>query len=85
MYKRQALLKSLTTILHDIVVTMVIFESPHRLIKTLDNLKNTFGDIDIVICRELTKIHQEIRREKISQSLEHFTKVKPKGELTIVF
>jgi len=65
--------------------TAIFFESPYKLIVSLNNLNEVFGDIDIVICRELTKLYQEIRREKISQSLEHFSKQKPKGEFTILF
>ena len=65
--------------------TIIFFESPFRLLKTLNELKNLFGDINIVICRELTKIHEEIRREKISQSLTHFEKNQPKGEFTLLF
>ena len=47
-------------------------------------MQEVFGDIDIVICRELTKIHEEIRREKISSSIEHFSKTNPKGEFVIL-
>lgn len=65
--------------------TAIFFESPYKLVSSLKSLQEIFGDIDIVICRELTKIYQEIRREKISQSLEHFSKKKPKGEFTILF
>ncbi len=65
--------------------TIVFFEAPHRLIKTLEELKEVFGDIEIVICRELTKIHEEIRRSKISESIAHFTRVAPKGEFVILF
>jgi 16S rRNA (cytidine1402-2'-O)-methyltransferase len=65
--------------------TVIFFESPFRLLKTLNGLKETLGDIEIVVCRELTKIFEEIRREKISQSMTHFEKNKPKGELTILF
>lgn len=65
--------------------TLIFFESPYRLIDSLTDLKEIFGDIDIVICRELTKIHEEIRREKISDSLEYFSHTPPRGEFTIVF
>ena len=64
--------------------TIVFFESPYRLIKTLNCIKNLFGDIEIVICREMTKIFEEIRREKISQSLTYFEKNKPRGEFVIL-
>lgn len=81
--KRLNLLKNYT--LDARPYTLIFFESPHRLLKTLIDLKETFSDIEIVICRELTKIHEEIRREKISQAIAHFEKVKPKGEFTLVF
>ncbi len=62
-----------------------MFEAPHKLIRTLTQLKEAFGDIDIVLARELTKIHEELRREQVSESLEHFAKTNPKGEFTILF
>lgn len=65
-------------------ITIVFYESPYRLVKTLVSIQEVFGDIDIVICRELTKVFEEIRREKVSQAITHFEKVKPKGEFTIV-
>ncbi len=64
--------------------TIILFEAPHKIIHTLEDLKEVFGDIDIVICRELTKIYEEIRREKISISIAHFTKTTPKGEFIIL-
>jgi len=81
--KRLKLLKNYT--LTPIPCTLIFFESPFRLLKTLEELKELFGDIEIVICRELTKIYEEIRREKISVSINHFIKVKPKGEFTLLF
>lgn len=65
--------------------TLIFYESPHRLIETLKDLQEIFGDIEIVICRELTKVHEEIRRESVSKSISHFGKVKPKGEFTLLF
>lgn len=82
---RKKLLNSLRKMIQIIKSTVIIFEAPHRLIKTLEELKEVFGDIDIVICRELTKIHEEIRREKISEAIKHFEQVKPLGELTLLF
>ena len=66
-------------------LTIIFYESPYRLIKTLTDLKDVYGDIEIVNCRELTKIYEEIRREKVSQSIDHFQNTKPKGEFTILF
>lgn len=65
--------------------TIIFFEAPHKILRTLEELKEVFGDIDIVIARELTKIHEEIRREKISESILYFSKVTPKGEFVILF
>lgn len=65
--------------------TVVVFEAPHRVVKMLGELKEVCGDIEIVLCRELTKLHEEVRKEKISESLEHFSKVSPKGEFVLLF
>lgn len=83
--KRRESLASLKRIKDLASFTAVVFESPYRLLATLMDIKSIFGDIDIVICRELTKLHEEVRREKLSASIEHFSKVSPKGELTILF
>lgn len=77
---RQTLLKNLAEEKH----TIVIFESPHRLIKTLNDLKEYLGDREIAVCRELTKIYEEVLRLKISEALVHFNKHKPKGEFVLV-
>mgnify|MGYP001574549346 FL=1 len=76
---------NINSVIQIIKVTVVIFEAPHRLVKTLEEVKEVFGDIDIVIARELTKIHEEVRREKASQSIDHFKKINPKGEFVILF
>lgn len=65
--------------------TVIFYESPHRILKTLQSIKQIFGDVDIAIARELTKLHEEVRREKVSKSIEHFEKVRPRGEFVIVF
>ena len=78
--KRKQILESLPK-----KTTIIFFESPFRLLKTLRELKELLGDIDIVICRELTKMYEEIRREKIQTSINHFLEVKPKGEFTLLF
>lgn len=65
--------------------TTIILESPFRILKTLKDIDKIFGNINIVICRELTKLHQEVRRENISKSQEHFSKNKPRGEFVILW
>jgi len=71
--------------LQSLDATVILFEAPHKLIKTLTDLQSVFGDIPIVICRELTKIYEEIRRETISDSLKHFKNKQPKGEFVLLF
>ncbi len=65
--------------------TVILFEAPHKMLKTLSEMQEVFGDIEIVIGRELTKMHEEVRREKISSSLLHFKKKSPKGEFVLLF
>jgi len=62
--------------------TIVFFESPMRIAKTLNELLDNIGDRQIVLCRELTKYHEEIRRGKISKILEKMPT--EKGEFTVV-
>ncbi|MBI2028905.1 16S rRNA (cytidine(1402)-2'-O)-methyltransferase [Candidatus Gottesmanbacteria bacterium] len=63
--------------------TLIFYETPHRLNQTLTDLINVVGDKHIVICRELTKIHEEIFRGTISEAITHFSQ--PKGEFVILF
>ena len=81
---RIKILENLASMIRIIKVTVIMFEAPHKLIRTLSEMKEVFGDIDIVVCRELTKLYEEVRREKISVSIEHFTKTTPKGEFVIL-
>lgn len=83
--KRTKFLQDINSIVQTIKLTIIIFEAPHRLAQTLGELKEVFGEIDIVIARELTKVHEEIRREKISGSINHFQQKAPKGEFVILF
>lgn len=82
---RTKMLQNISSIVQTIKLTVITFEAPHRLVGTLEEIKEVFGDIEIVLCRELTKIYEEIRREKISESLLHFEKINPKGEIVILF
>lgn len=82
--KRRESLASLKRMKGLVSFTAVIFESPYRLLALLEDIKSIFGDIDIVVCRELTKIHEEVRRGKVSESIAHFQKTPPKGELVIL-
>lgn len=64
--------------------TTILYESPHRLLKTLHLLEEVFGEVELVVARELTKLHEEVRREKVSKSILHFNKVRPKGEFALL-
>ena len=62
--------------------TLIFYEAPHKLINTLENMKEILGDRNIVLARELTKIHEEFIRGKISDMLK--TLENPKGEFVII-
>ncbi|PKM42276.1 MAG: 16S rRNA (cytidine(1402)-2'-O)-methyltransferase [Firmicutes bacterium HGW-Firmicutes-8] len=64
--------------------TFVFYESPQRIMKTLQEILTFAGDRNIVVARELTKVHEEILRGQISQIIEHFRGHSPKGEFTVV-
>jgi 16S rRNA (cytidine1402-2'-O)-methyltransferase len=83
--KRNNLLVSLKNLLKEINSTVIIFESPFRLLKTMGELEKIFGDIDVVVCRELTKVFEEINRGKILEILDYYSKKKTKGEIVILF
>jgi 16S rRNA (cytidine1402-2'-O)-methyltransferase len=65
--------------------TVIIYESPHRLLKALNDILEVLGDIHIVCARELTKKFEEIRRERVSESIKHFSNTKILGEFIIMF
>ncbi len=62
--------------------SIVAFESPHRILSALKDIETVFKDRRMAICREMTKLHEEIWRGKPSEAIEHFAK--PKGEFTLV-
>jgi len=76
--QRQRLLSSIV----DEPRTIVAFETPHRLREALIDIEEILGNRRLSVCRELTKIHEEIFRGRVSQAREHF--VEPKGEFTLV-
>lgn len=83
---RKVLLESLMQLQGQLKTTVIFFEAPHRIVGTLEELQEVFGkEKHIVVCRELTKIYEEVRRESIAQSLVHFTKTAPKGEFVLLF
>jgi 16S rRNA (cytidine1402-2'-O)-methyltransferase len=76
--QRQRLLSSIV----DEPRTIVAFETPHRLREALSDIEDILGNRRLSVCRELTKVHEEIFRGRVSQARERF--VEPRGELSLV-
>ncbi len=70
--------------LRDLETTVVFYESPHRLLATLEALREVFGEVLLVVARELTKQFEEIRSGTPSDHLAHFGGRAVKGEFTLV-
>lgn len=64
--------------------TMIFYEAPHKLRATLDDLYAAFGDRSLALCRELTKLHEEIRRTTLAQAVAYYRDNDPKGEFVLV-
>lgn len=65
--------------------TMIFYESPHRIVKTLTQLAEHFGEERrAAVCRELTKIHEEIKRGTLTELSKYYTENPPKGEIVLV-
>lgn len=64
--------------------TLVIFETPHRLRESLADVEAALGDRPLAVCRELTKLHEEVWRGTVSGARAHFDEVEPRGEFTLV-
>lgn len=64
--------------------TIVLYEAPHRIRKTLAELRDVLGDRQIRLCRELTKKFEEVMATTLEQALEHFKETEPKGEMVLI-
>lgn len=64
--------------------TLVAYEAPHRLCASLGDISDILGDRAICVARELTKVYEEFFRGNVSVAREHFAKVAPRGEFTLV-
>ena len=65
--------------------TMIFYESPYRLLKTLQQFAEFFGaDRQVSVCREISKIHEESVRGSLEEVIAHFTATEPRGEIVIV-
>lgn len=64
--------------------TIIFYESCHRILATLEDLRSVFTDKEIVLARELTKKFEEIKRGKAAELIEHFKANKPRGEFVVI-
>jgi len=64
--------------------TMVFYEAPHKLYRTLVDMYNVFGERKIVLVRELTKIHEEVIRTTFPEAIKQYRQKDPKGELVLI-
>lgn len=69
--------------LRDLPATLILFESPFRVVETLEDMLAVLGDRRMTVCRELTKLHEEVWRTTIQKALERYRKEDPRGEFTL--
>ncbi len=78
--QRFAHLKSVSSDTH----TLIFYEAPHKLRSTLQDMLEYFGDRRVSVCRELTKIHEEVRRTTLSEAVRYYEENLPRGEYVLV-
>ena len=64
--------------------TMIFYEAPHKLVRTLDDMYEVFGDRSITIVKEITKIHESVTKTTLGEAVKHFEQAIPKGEFVLV-
>jgi 16S rRNA (cytidine1402-2'-O)-methyltransferase len=64
--------------------TVIFYESPHRLLKSLEDIQAVFDDPYMVVTRELTKMFEEVKKGKVSDLINHFTAHPPRGEFVLL-
>lgn len=64
--------------------TIILYEAPHRLVRTLSELLENLGDRRISVCRELTKTHETVFRTTVSEALSYYETEEPRGECVLV-
>ena len=70
--------------LKDETRTIIFYESPHRIIKTLTQIQEFIGERNVAVVREISKVYQEVVRGSIPTVIEHFQKKQPKGEFVLL-
>jgi 16S rRNA (cytidine1402-2'-O)-methyltransferase len=64
--------------------TLVMYESPHRLLAALEDVRDVLGEREVCVARELTKLYEEFWRGPVGEAIAHFTETPPRGEITLV-
>ena len=64
--------------------TMIFYEAPHKLLTTLQDMLEVFGDRSLALCRELTKLHEETIRTTLAAAVERYRETPPRGEFVLV-
>ncbi|HEY6805094.1 MAG TPA: 16S rRNA (cytidine(1402)-2'-O)-methyltransferase [Pyrinomonadaceae bacterium] len=64
--------------------TLIFYEAPHRLSATLKDASETLGEREAVVARELTKLHEELKRGRLSELAEHYSHEEPRGEIVLL-
>jgi 16S rRNA (cytidine1402-2'-O)-methyltransferase len=64
--------------------TLIFYEAPHRLAASLKDAYEVLGEREAVVARELTKLHEEIKRGRLSELAEHYATVEPRGEIVLL-
>ena len=64
--------------------TLIFYEAPHKLPGTLQDMLEYFGDRRIALCRELTKVHEEVQRTTLSEAARYYKENKPRGEFVLI-
>ncbi len=73
----------LASLVHD-THTLIFYEAPHKLCTTLRDLKDCLGNRRITLARELTKLHEEVRRTTLAEACDYYELVPPKGEFVLI-
>ena len=65
-------------------ITLIFYESPHRVAATLEDMHQVLGNRPLAVCRELTKMHEEVWRTTVEEALKRYREDSPRGEFTLV-
>ncbi len=83
---RMAFWQELQNAKQDMHTTIIFYEAPHRIQKTLEEMSSIFGkDQYVVLSRELTKLYEETLRGSLEKLIAHFAKIEPRGEFVVLF